>query len=658
MLCLHDVKSHPLNMGRIRFQLVTPSNAKKGGGACCKRLGDSIDASYRLRLGYVGRFSVAFGKRSIPVTSAMGKYDHLQLAGKGPIKVPYTGRTLLNDRYYNKGTAFSHGERHELELYGLLPPNLQTLDQQVARAYEQYAGLGTDLEKNTFMTSMEEQNLVLYYRLIQDHVEEMFSIIYTPTEGQAIENYSKVFRKPDGCFLPIAHPDEVESRLAHFVVPGTDDGGIDYIVASDGEQILGIGDQGVGGILISIAKLTLTTVCAGVHPNRTLGVVLDTGTNNKKLLEDDLYLGYKHERVRGERYDQFVDNFVQSAKKLFPKAYIHFEDFGVHNARRLLDRYRKHYAVFNDDVQGTGCVTLASIMAAAKVGNITIGDLRVLAFGAGSAGTGIAEQIAAGIAQDSNISKEQAMKQIFLVDKQGLLLDDDDSLSVAQKPFAQPASKWLENGSQLTDLKYLISKIKPNVLIGTSTKPGAFTEEAVREMTNYAHRPIIFPLSNPTKLHEAQPKQLLEWTDGKALVATGSPFPPVEYKGTTFRIAECNNSVCFPGIGLGCVLGRVKLLSDGMLVAAVSALACEAPAVKENNPTKELCPGVERAREVSIKIAVAVLKQAAKEHLLQAENVPINEDEELREWVEAQMWQAEYRELVLDKQKPTAKEDP
>lgn len=314
--------------------------------------------------------------------------SHPPLAEKGPIKVPYTGQTLLNNKHFNKGTAYSHNERHALKLHGLLPTNIQVLEQQVARAYEQYSSYETDLEKNTFMTSIQEQNTVLYYRLIQDHIKEMFSIIYTPTEGAAIENYSRVFRRPDGCFLSVAHSDETEDRLSRFVDPNSEDGGIDYIVVSDGEQILGIGDQGIGGILISIAKLALTTVCAGIHPQRTLPVILDTGTNNDKLRKDDLYLGIQKDRVRGQEYDDFVEGFVQSARKLFPKAYIHFEDFGIHNARRLLDRYRERYPVFNDDVQGTGCVTLASIIAAAKLSNVKLDDLRVISFGAGSAGTG------------------------------------------------------------------------------------------------------------------------------------------------------------------------------------------------------------------------------------------------------------------------------
>ena len=315
----------------------------------------------------------------------------------------------MHSPLYNKGTAFSHGERHDFDLYGFLPTNIQTLAEQCQRAYEQYSTRRDDLAKNTFMTSMQEQNTVLYYKLIQDHLKEMFSIIYTPTEGEAIENYSRLFRKPDGCFLNIDDADQVEMRMAKF--GSADD--IDYIVVSDGEQILGIGDQGIGGILISIAKLVLTTVCAGMHPNRTLPVVLDTGTNNEKLLNDELYLGLKKSRVRGERYDKFVDQFIQAAKKLYPKAYIHFEDFALPNARRLLDKYRSQYAVFNDDVQGTGCVTLAAIMAGLHVSKLKLTDMRMMVYGSGSAGTGIAEQVRDAIAAESEKSKDDAAKQIW-----------------------------------------------------------------------------------------------------------------------------------------------------------------------------------------------------------------------------------------------------
>lgn len=347
------------------------------------------------------------------MASVKGKFGHLPLANKGPLKVPFWGRLLLDNPFYNKGTAFTSQERVDLHLKGLLPTNIQTLDEQVTRAYQQYCNQPDELSKNTFMTSMASQNSVLFYRLIQDHLREMFSIIYTPTEGDAIENYSRIFRRPDGCFLSIKHPDEVEERLSKFIREGDPDGGVDYIVVSDGEEILGIGDQGVGGILISVAKLALTTICAGVHPDRTLPVVLDTGTDNEKLLNDPLYLGHHFGRVRGQVYDDFVDKFVKAAKKFFPKAYIHFEDLGLTNARRLLDRYRGQTAVFNDDIQGTGCVTLAAIMAGIHINGVKLNDLKVVIFGAGTAGCGIAEQIQAAIATAAGKEKEEVADQIW-----------------------------------------------------------------------------------------------------------------------------------------------------------------------------------------------------------------------------------------------------
>ncbi|OAP59726.1 malate dehydrogenase (oxaloacetate-decarboxylating) [Fonsecaea erecta] len=572
-----------------------------------------------------------------------GKFDHLPLANKGPLKVPLYGRVLLDNPFYNKGTCFTSQERLDFGLKGLLPTNIQKLDEQVMRAYQQYCNQPDDLSKNTFMTSMAEQNTVLYYRLIQDHLREMFSIIYTPTEGDAIENYSRIFRRPDGCFLSIKHPDEVEERLSKFVQQKDPEGGVDYIVVSDGEEILGIGDQGVGGILISVAKLALMTICGGMHPNRTLPVVLDTGTDNEKLLNDKLYLGHHFRRVRGEEYDNFCDRFIHTAKKLFPKAYVHFEDFGLPNARRLLDKYRSEFPVFNDDIQGTGCVTLAAIMAGLHINGAKMSDLRVVIFGAGTAGCGIAEQVQAAIATQSDKSKEDVAHQIWCVDKPGLLLDDmEDTLSIAQKPFARKASEW--QGKDTKSLESIIAEVKPHVLIGTSTVPGAFTKGAVQEMAKHVERPIILPLSNPTRLHEAKPEDLIYWTDGRALVATGSPFPPVKHNGREIEVAECNNSVCFPGIGLGGVLCRTKLVTDKMLVAAVTALAKEAPAMQD--PEKALVPGVEQARPVSVKIAMAVIRCALEDGLAQATDIPVDSDEELQEWVEAQMWDPVYRPYV------------
>ncbi|KAL3462015.1 hypothetical protein BJX64DRAFT_299816 [Aspergillus heterothallicus] len=568
----------------------------------------------------------------------MSKFKHLPRAAHGPIKCPFThqGASLLGNSYYNKGSAFPLHERQKFGLHGLLPPNIQTLDEQVSRAYQQYSSRADDLAKNTFMASMKAQNQVLYYKLLQTHLKEMFGVIYTPTEADAIQNYSRLFRKPEGCFLDIENQDLIEESLADFATGDE----VDYIVVSDGEQILGIGDQGVGAILISVAKLVITTACAGIHPSRQLPVVLDCGTNNEDLLNDELYLGLRQPRARGKQYDDFVDKFVQAARKKFPNAYIHFEDFGLQNAKRLLDKYSPDIPCFNDDIQGTGCVTLAALMAGLHVSDVALKDVRVVCFGAGSAGTGIAAQISDAIATESNISKGDAMKQIWCIDKQGLLLKSQDSLTSSQKLFAKDDAEWPDETD--TDLLSVIKRVKPHVLIGTSTKPGAFTEESVREMARHVEHPIIFPLSNPTKLHEAKPQDLAEWTDGKALVATGSPFPAVEYKGEKKEIAECNNSTAFPGIGLGAVLSRTKRLSEKMIVAASKALAAKAPALED--PNKPLLPDVEDVRELSLNVAKAVIQTAVEEGLAQEEGIP-EDEEELLEWIRVQMWEANYQPL-------------
>jgi malate dehydrogenase (oxaloacetate-decarboxylating) len=548
------------------------------------------------------------------------------------------GHALLSNATLSKGSAFPAHERRAFGLQGLLPSRVQTLDMQVQRAYEQYSQKTTDIGKNTFMTSLKAQNETLYYRVIQTHLKEMMPIIYTPTEGSAIANYSRLFRGPEGVFLTIDQAGEMEADFDQ--VAASDD--IDIIVVSDGEQILGIGDQGVGGVLISIAKLVLYTLCAGIHPNRTLPVVLDCGTDNKDLLEDEHYLGLQKPRVRGEEYDAFVDKFVQTARKRFPKAYIHFEDFGVHNARRILDEYSSQIPCFNDDVQGTGCVTLAAVTAAAHVAGVKMGDLRCVMYGAGTAGTGIADQIADAIALDSGKEREEAKEQIYCIDQQGVVLQSmGEDLNYAQKPYARPDEEWKDIDTK--SLLEVVKQVKPHVLIGTSTQPGAFTKEVVQEMSKHIDRPMIFPLSNPTKLHEAKPEDLFKWSDGKVLTATGSPFDPVEVQGGKKReIAECNNSVVFPGIGLGTVLSRAKLITSAMLVEATKALAAQAPAMKD--PDAALLPDVEDVREVSVKIAAAVIKQAVKEKVAQEEGIP-ESDEDLEEWIRVQMWQPEYRPL-------------
>ncbi|MCJ1309366.1 NAD-dependent malic enzyme, mitochondrial [Agyrium rufum] len=566
------------------------------------------------------------------------RFGHLELSTSGPEECALTGSALLQSPYHNKGSAFTAKERADFNLHGLLPPNVQTLDEQVKRAYEQYASRPNDLAKNTFMTSMKEQNEVLYYRLIQEHLKEMFSIIYTPTEGDAIQNFSRLFRKPAGCFLNIQDRDRVEADLAKFGAPED----VDYIVVSDGGEILGIGDQGVGGILISIAKLVLTTLCAGIHPNRTLPVVLDCGTDNEDLLNDELYLGFRQKREQGKDYDEFVDTFVKAARKLYPHAYIHFEDFGLANARRILEKYTPQMACFNDDIQGTGCVTLAAIMAGLKVAGLTLSDLRMVVFGAGTAGTGIADQVCDAVATESGKSKEDAAKQIWCVDKPGLLLSSQSSsLTSAQKAYARKDEEW--QGKDHDSLLSVVKEVKPHVLIGTSTKPKTFTKEVVQEMSKHVERPIILPLSNPTRLHEAQPADINEWSEGKALIATGSPFPPVTYNGKTYEVAECNNSTIFPGVGLGAILSRSRLLTPKMLVSAFKALAAQSPAL--HDPDKGLLPDVLDVRELSVKVAMAVVKQSVEEGHAQAKDIPSN-DEDLEAWVREQMWEPRYREVV------------
>ncbi|GME46992.1 Malic oxidoreductase [Neofusicoccum parvum] len=529
------------------------------------------------------------------------KFGSLPLSTSGPQDCALTGSALLNTPYLNKGTAFSKEERDEFKLHGLLPQNVQKLEEQVKRAYDQFCSRPNDLAKNTFMTSMKEQNEVLYYRqLIQDHLKEMFSIIYTPTEGDAIANYSRLFRRPEGCFLNIDDVDRIPDDLDQF---GPSDE-VDLIVVSDGEQ-------------------------------------------NEELLNDDLYLGLRKPRVRGEKYDAFVDKFITAARKRYPRAYIHFEDFGLPNARRILDSYTPKIACFNDDVQGTGCVTLAAIMSAMKIADIKYQDLRVVMFGAGTAGTGIADQIKDAIAVSTEKSKEEAGAQIWCVDKPGLLLKSKkNDFTPAQVTYAKEDSEW--EGKGHNDLLSVVKEVKPHVLIGTSTKPGSFTKEVVEEMAKHVERPIIFPLSNPTRLHEAKPKDLFEWTKGKCLVATGSPFEPVEYEGKKYEIAECNNSTTFPGIGLGAVLSRTRLMTPSLLVAATESLASQAPALKDENKGTPrevaLLPDVTDVREISVHIAKAVIQKAVEEGLNQEKGIP-SDEANLEEWIREQMWDPVYRPL-------------
>ncbi|KAI0895459.1 hypothetical protein F4806DRAFT_82537 [Annulohypoxylon nitens] len=577
------------------------------------------------------------------MSTPKSKFSHLPLSTSGPIECAVSGTVLLNTPYFNRGSAHTEEERREFNLTGLLPTSIQTLEQQVERAYQQYVSRHDDLAKNTFLTSLKEQNLVLYFKLLQDHLKEVFSVVYTPTEGDAIQNFSRLFRRPEGCFLNINDIDRVPHDLAQWGRPED----IDYIVVTDGEEILGIGDQGAGGILISVAKLVLTTLCGGVHPNRTLPVVLDCGTDNENLLNDDLYLGLRRKRERGEKYDKLVDTFVQSARKLFPRAYIHFEDFGLTNARRILDHYRPEIPCFNDDVQGTGCVTLAAIMAGLHVSKQKLRDTKIVVFGAGTAGVGIADQVRDAIAAERDISKEEAAKQLWLIDKPGLLTTQTQ-LDPGQRIYAKEASEW---STKERSLLSVIKEVRPHVLIGTSTVPKAFTSSIIKAMAAGTPRPIILPLSNPTRLHEAVPADILNWTEGRALVATGSPFDPVtgpwgpDGRDVEIEVAECNNSVVFPGIGLGAVLSRATRVTDKMLVAAVRGVAALSPALTDD--TAPLLPGVEDVREVSVRVAREVILAAVEEGVATEEGIPgvVEGEEGLDEWIREQMWDPVYRPL-------------
>lgn len=571
-----------------------------------------------------------------------------RLSIEGPIECDLRGFQLLNSPIYNKGSAFTIEERQAFGLTGLLPSQVNTLDEQVERAYQQFQYLKTPLAKNDFCTSMRIQNKVLYYELVRRHIREMLPIIYTPTEGDAIANYSHRFRKPEGCFLDINDPDSIDERLSAY----GEDKDIDYIVMSDGEGILGIGDQGVGGIRIAIAKLGLMTLCGGIHPGRVLPIALDVGSNNEDLVNDDLYMGNKFARVRGEQYWNFIDKVIHSIKNRFPNAVLHYEDFGVTTGRTMLTKYRSSLPSFNDDIQGTGAVVMASMTAALKFSNRDLLDSKVLIYGAGSAGIGVADQIVNHMVSHG-CSKDEAYKKIHIMDRRGVILQSMEA-NEGQKPYVDDDADW--EGIDTSSLVDAVRKVQPTVLVGCSTKAGAFTEEVIKEMYKHNSQPIVFPLSNPTRLHEAFPVDIMKWTDNNALIATGSPFAPVD----GHYISENNNCFTFPGIGLGAVLSRCNSISDTMVSAAVDQLAKMSP--KMDDPKNGLLPRLEEIDEVSAHVATAVILQALKENNARVESeerpngggfvqVP-REYNQCLKWVQLQMWKPIYRPLVKVKHVP------
>ncbi|MFI5283055.1 MAG: NAD-dependent malic enzyme [Candidatus Dormibacterales bacterium] len=561
----------------------------------------------------------------------------------GEIATCLRGQDVLHTPLLNKGTAFTAGERAALGLTGLLPPALKTLEQQAERAYGQYIEQPDDLHRNVYLTALHDRNEVLFYHLVTTHLPEMLPIVYTPTVATAIEQYSHEYRRPRGVFLSIDHPGQVEESLLSLGA-GPDE--IDLIVATDGERILGIGDWGVGGIDIAIGKLAVYTAAAGIHPARVMPVMLDVGTDRRSLLDDEQYLGNRHPRVRGAAYDEFIDLYVRTAARLFPNALLHWEDFGADNARRLLERYRPSYRTFNDDVQGTGAVTLAAIYSALRITGARMRDQRVVLFGCGSAGIGIADQLRSAMVADG-LGRLEATRRFWGLGRHGLMTEDMiGRLRDFQVPYSRPADEvqdWTREG-ECIGLLEVVRRVRPTILIGVSTIPGAFTEEIVREMALHVDRPIILPLTNPTSLSEAIPEDLLKWTDGKALVGAGSPFAPVSIGAITHTIGQANNALVFPGIGLGTIVAHADHVSDGMLAAAAEAVARLADV---SAPGAGLLPGVERLREVSLAVATAVAARAAEEGLSRA---PVGQ---LEQRVRAAMWNPVYSPIVAMDGRPS-----
>ena len=542
------------------------------------------------------------------------------------------GNDVLRNPLLNRGTAFTEAERHALDLVGLLPAAVSTMDGQVRRTYEQYGSQPDALSQHDYLASLRDRNEVLFYRLLSEHIEEMLPIVYTPTIGEVIERFSHDYNRPRGVFLSVDDPDGVEESLANYGL-GPDD--CDLIVATDSEGILGIGDQGVGGIQISIGKLSVYTAAGGIHPRRVIPVVLDVGTDNLGLLNDEMYLGNRHPRVRGERYDDFIDAYVTAATKLFPHALLHWEDFGASNARRILDRYDESCCTFNDDMQGTAAVVLAAAFAAVRVTGERLRDQRVVILGAGTAGIGIADMMRDVMVREG-LSREEATRRFWPLDRKGLLTDDRaDSLRDFQVPYAHPAADvdgWRGPDGRI-GLAEVVAHAQPTILIGTSTQQGAFHEQIVRSMAEHTARPIILPLSNPTSRCEALPEDLVRWTDGRALVATGSPFPPVDHDGQRYAVAQANNALIFPGLGLGVAVVKARRISDGMLAAAADAVAELSDA---SEPGSALLPPVDDLRSVSAAVGIAVAKAAVADGLAQVELVdPIRQ-------VHEAMWRPEY----------------
>ncbi|PMS51990.1 NAD-dependent malic enzyme [Vibrio parahaemolyticus] len=551
---------------------------------------------------------------------------------KRPLYIPYAGPALMATPLLNKGSAFSAEERSSFNLEGLLPETTETIQEQVERAYQQYKSFESDMDKHIYLRNIQDTNETLFYRLVQNHISEMMPIIYTPTVGAACENFSNIYRRGRGLFISYPNRDRIDDLLNNAA-----NHNVKVIVVTDGERILGLGDQGIGGMGIPIGKLSLYTACGGISPAYTLPIVLDVGTNNPQRLADPMYMGWRHPRITGPDYDAFVEEFIQAVQRRWPDALIQFEDFAQKNAMPLLERYKDRICCFNDDIQGTAAVTVGSLLAACKAAGTQLSKQRITFLGAGSAGCGIAEAIIAQMVSEG-ISDEKARSQVYMVDRWGLLQEGMPNLLDFQQRLVQKHSNTKEwenegNGFSLLDV---MRNAKPTVLIGVSGAPGLFSQEVIEEMHKHCKRPIVFPLSNPTSRVEATPNDIIRWTNGEALVATGSPFDPVVHEGRTYPIAQCNNSYIFPGIGLGVLAVNAKRVTDEMLMESSRALATCSPLAI--NGRGALLPPLEEIHLVSKKIAFAVAKKAIEQGVA----LEIT-DEALNDAIDQAFWQPFYR---------------
>ncbi|GGF61371.1 NAD-dependent malic enzyme [Alteromonas lipolytica] len=546
--------------------------------------------------------------------------------------IPHAGPSLLETPLLNKGSAFTAKERARFNLTGLLPPRYETIEEQVERAYMQYSSFDEPLNKHIYLRAIQDTNETLFYRLIQEHIEEMMPIIYTPTVGDACEQFSDIYRSSRGLFISWEERDQIDD-----IVRNATKRKVKVIVVTDGERILGLGDQGIGGMGIPIGKLSLYTACGGISPAYTLPVMLDVGTNNEKLLNDPMYMGARHPRIGQQEYDEFLDLFIKAVNRRWPEALVQFEDFAQPNAMPLLKRYRDEVCCFNDDIQGTAAVTLGTILAACRMRDARLSDLNVAFVGAGSAGCGIAEMLIQQMVYEG-LSDEQARKKIFMVDRYGLVMEGQEGLRDFQQRLQHTqaeVAEWSYSG-EYPVLLDVVNCAKPDILIGVSGQPGLFTEQVVRAMKQHSDKPIIFPLSNPSRQVEARPEQVIEWTDGEVIIATGSPFKPVEYNGQLYPVAQCNNSYIFPGIGLGVIAAKARLISDEMLMAASNALANASPLA--NTGEGELLPPLRKISALSRQIAFAVAKVAMQQGLALEQT-----DDNLLASIEKNYWRAEYR---------------